>query len=128
MPPMTTTRAAAGAAVLGGLVWSVAAGLAWGGDVSAVGYAVGLLLFLLSLVGLGYGLVDRAPVWLRALVSIATPALGYAVWTTVRDAFTDDAVPVLAAGIVLLLAGAVVLATGRPAPVEAPVRGRRAAR
>ena len=125
---MNATRAAAVAAVLGGLVWVVAALIDRDGDVSPVTYAIGLLCFLLALAGLGYTLVDQAPVWLRAVVSVATPALGYGVWFTVSDAFTTDHLPVLLAGVVLLAAGGATLARHRPEPVVAPVRGRRAAR
>ena len=125
---MNATRAAAVAAVLGGLVWVVAAVIDWDGDVNPVAYGTGLVWFLLALAGLGYTLVDHAPVWLRAVVSVATPALGYGVWFTVNDAFTTDHLPVLLGGIGLLAAGGATLARHRPEPVAAPVRGRRAAR
>ena len=128
---MPVSRAASGAAVLGGLVWVVAALLDLGEDVNPVAYAVGLLCLLLALAGLGYALVERAPVWLRAVVSVATPLLGYGVWFTVADAFTTDALPVLVGGVALVAVGALVLWRGRdtePRPAAAPVRGRRAAR
>jgi hypothetical protein len=126
---MNVSRAAATAAVLGGLAWLVAAALAWGQDVNPTLYTIGLVGFLVALTGLGYGLVDKAPVWLRAVVSVATPLLGYGVWFTISDAFTSNYLPVLAAGLLLIAIGGVVLARSRSAePVEAPVRGRRAAR
>jgi hypothetical protein len=79
--------------------------------------------------GLGYRLVDHAPVWLRAVVTVATPLLGYGVWFTVRDAFTSDYLPVLLAGLLMVGIGGLVLARTRSAvPAKAPVRGRRAAR
>ena len=62
-------------------------------------------------------------------VSVATPLLGYGVWFTVDDAFTSSYLPVLVAGLLLAGVGGLVLARGRDAaPVDAPVRGRRAAR
>ena len=126
---MSVSRTAATAAVLGGLVWLVAAALDWGQDVNPVVYTVGLVWFLLASMGLGYGLVAKAPVWLRAVVSVATPLLGYGVWFTISDAFTSNYLPVLAAGLLLVAVGVLVLARGWGAePVETPVRGRRAAR
>jgi len=127
---MNVSRTAAMAAVLGGLVWLVAAALDWGQDVNPVVYTIGLVWFLVALMGLGYGLVDKAPVWLRAVVSVATPLLGYGVWFTISDAFASNYLPVLAAGLLLVAIGGLVLARRRSAePVAAaPVRGRRAAR
>ena len=90
---MSVSRAAGMAAVLGGLVWLVAAALDWGRDVNPVVYTVGLVWFLVASMGLGYGLVDKAPVWLRAVVSVATPLLGYGVWFTISDAFTARSRP-----------------------------------
>ena len=126
---MNVSRTAAMAAVLGGLVWLVAAALDWGQDVNPVVYTVGLVWFLVALMGLGYGLVDKAPMWLRAVVSVATPLLGYGVWFTISDAFSSNYLPVLVAGLLLVAVGGLVLARSRRAePAEAPVRGRRAAR
>ena len=126
---MNVSRTAAMAAVLGGLVWLVAAALDWGQDVNPVVYTIGLVWFLVALLGLGYGLVDKAPVWLRAVVSVATPLLGYGVWFTISDAFASNYLPVLAAGLLLVAIGGLVLVRSRSAePVAAPVRGRRAAR
>jgi hypothetical protein len=126
---MNVTRATAGAAVLGGLVWVVGAALAWGQDVSAVATALGLLGLLVALAGVGYSLVETAPVWLRAVVSAATPLLGYGVWATLVAAFDDSALPVLLSGLVMLAVGGTAWARGREtAPADAPVHGRRAAR
>ena len=127
---MFVSRATSGAAVLGGLVWVVAALLDLGEDVNPVAYALGLLGFLLALAGLGYGLVEHAPAWLRAVVSVATPLLGYGVWFTVAEAFTASSTSVLVAGVVLAAVGGLMLWRGRNAEPTAtvPVRGRRAAR
>jgi hypothetical protein len=126
---MNVTRATAGAAVLGGLVWVVGAALAWGQDVGAVATALGLLGLLVALAGVGYSLVETAPVWLRAVVSAATPLLGYGVWATLVAAFDDSALPVLLSGLVMLAVGGTAWARGREtAPADAPVHGRRAAR
>src|SRR5690349_761416 len=122
---MNVTRATAGAAVLGGLVWAVGAALAWGQDVGAVVTALGLLGFLVALAGVGYSLVETAPVWLRAVVSVATPLLGYGVWATLVAAFDDSALPVLLSGLVMLAVGATAWARARETTsADAPVRGR----
>jgi hypothetical protein len=82
---------------------------------------------VLSLAAGGYALVATAPVWLRLIVMVATPALGYMIWITLRAAFTTDHVPVLVVGVGMVAAGLIGLGRARPAP-QAPVRGRRAAR
>ena len=126
---MDASRAAFGAALLSGLVWVVAGALAWGGDVNPLVYAVGLVGFVVAFAAFGYTLVDHAPVWLRSVVSVATPALAYMVWIAVSDPFASDYLPALVAGLALLVVGAVGLARGRSERIAAaPVRGRRAAR
>ena len=126
---MSVSRAAAVAAVLGGLVWMVSAVVDWGRDVNPVVSTVGLVWFVLALVGTGYSLVAHAPVWLRAVVSVATPLLGYGVRFTLLDAFRASSLPVLLSGLLMLAAGGLTLARARDAgPVDAPVHGRRAAR
>jgi hypothetical protein len=125
---MNATRAAALAAVLGGLVWVIAALLDWQQDVHPVAYAAGLVWLLVSLAALGYALVEKAPVWLRAIVCVATPALGYAVWFTVRDAFDTDWLPVLVAALLMLGIGAVTLVRSRPEAAAQPVHPHRAVR
>jgi hypothetical protein len=125
---MNPTRAAALAAVLGGLVWVVAALVDWGENANPVVYGVGLVWFLLALAAMGYVLVEKAPVWLRAVVCVATPALGYAVWATVREAFDTDHLPMLVAGLGMLAVGALTVARSRSAAVEQPVHGHRATR
>jgi hypothetical protein len=128
MSSMNVTRAAALAAVLGGLVWVVAAAVDQGGNVNPTLRGVGLLCVLAALAASGYALVPTAPLWLRALVCLATPALGYAVWATVRDAFDTNSLPVLAGGLVALAIGGLVLARTRGDEVDPPVHGHRASR
>ena len=125
---MNVTRAAAIAAVLGGLVWVAAAVVDWGGDVNPVVYGVGVVWVLLALAGVGYHLVDTAPLWLRGVVCLATPLLGFGVWFTITELFAADYLVVLVGGLALLGSGGAVLARTRPEPAEAPVHGRRAAR
>jgi hypothetical protein len=125
---MNATRAAALAGVLGGLVWAVAAVIGWGGDVNHVVYVVGLVWLVVALCVLGYGLVDHAPMWLRAVVSVATPALGLVVWVAVLNGFDTDHLPVLAAGIAMLAVSGVALTRSGPREVGSPVGGHRAAR
>ncbi|NUS52176.1 MAG: hypothetical protein HOQ22_14195 [Nocardioidaceae bacterium] len=120
------------AAILGGLVWIVGGVLGWGANVNPVAYLVGLGWFLVAFAAFGYTLVDHAPVWLRGIVSLATPALAYVVWMSVTDAFATDSPPALGAGLLLLVVGAVAMGRGgrstAAAPAHVPVRGRRAAR
>ncbi len=132
---MNTTRAGSLAAVFGGLVWLGAAILAGDGDVAGPALGVGLVGFLVAFAALGYSLVDHAPGWLRAVVSVATPALALTVWTAFSDAFAEDRLPVLVAGLLgLVVALPLLLRDRRRAQRSAadgrtrPVHGRRAAR
>jgi hypothetical protein len=106
-------RVAALAALLGGATWVVAAVLGWDGDAQRATYDAGLVLGVLALAAGGYTLVDHAPVWLRLLVTVATAALGYVVWVSVVDAFTEDHLPVLLAGAVMVVVGVATLALRR---------------
>jgi hypothetical protein len=128
---MTASRWGSIAALLGGVAWVVSAILGWGGEQEQTSYLVGLALVVVALAFGGYSLVATAPVWLRAVVSLATPALGYTVWLTVMDSVTPGYLPVLIGGVVLVVAGGIGLGRGaqrndRPEPP--PTRGRRAAR
>lgn len=126
---MTSGRAASIAAVLGGLVWVAAAALDWGDDVNPIAYLVGLVWFVVSLAALGYSLTAKAPVWLRGIVSLATPALGFMVWVTLRDPFLTNDLPVGVAGVMMVASGVRGVRRAKPkVRREAPVRGRRAAR
>jgi drug/metabolite transporter (DMT)-like permease len=122
------------AAFLGGVAWLASAVVDWGVEPETRSYVAGLVLLVICLAGAGYALVATAPAWLRALVTVATPALGYSVWLVVRDAAGPDHLTLAVAGSVLVLAGAWGLVrrrTPRTAPEpgpQPPVRGRRAAR
>lgn len=129
---MTLSRLGSVAAILGGLVWIAAAVLAWGEDaVGSVLHVVGFALLVVAFATMGYALVATAPLWLRAVVTVATPALGAMLWLTLRDAVDEPYVAVMVGGVLLLLGGGIGL--GRAAPAgrgepDASVRGRRAAR
>jgi hypothetical protein len=130
---MTVSRVGAVAAVLGGLLWIVAGALAWGDDtINQPLYVAGLVLLLVAFLALGYALVATAPVWLRAVVTLATPALGLMVWLILRDSLSEYVASVTG-GVLLLAGGGIALLRGRSATAGTPqppppARGRRAAR
>ncbi len=125
---MSVRKGASAAAVLSGLLWVAAAVLGWDGDAQGTLFTAGLVLFVLALAALGYSLVATAPVWLRAVVTVATPALGYMVWITVRDAFGTDHLPVLGFGALLLVAGVIGLSRSRDEASPKVAGGHRARR
>ncbi len=129
---MSVSRWGSVAALLGGLAWVVSAVLGWGEDPEQVSYLLGLALLVVALAAAGYSLVATAPVWLRAVVTLATPALGFTVWLVVLDSVSTGSVAVALAGVVLLVGGGIGLGrtSGRTREErpEPPVRGRRAAR
>ncbi|MGZ5417797.1 MAG: hypothetical protein ACXWDI_11505 [Nocardioides sp.] len=128
---MSVSRLGSVAALLGGLVWVAAAVLSWGDDELNRGlYLAGLVLLVASFAALGYSLVATAPVWLRAVVTIATPLLGLMVWLILRDSIPADYVAAVVGGVLLFLGGGIALsrAGSAPAKAEPPARGRRAAR
>jgi hypothetical protein len=113
---MTPRVLAALLAVLGGVLLVVAGGLAflaqesrgWHGAMAVVGYAATLAALAL----MGYGLVERAPVWLRIIVSVAVPLLLASVWQVVDQAIDDRFAGWKGPAFSHLLAGAIVLVTG----------------
>jgi hypothetical protein len=130
---MSVSRIGAVGAVLGGLVWIVAAVLSWGDeDLNQSLYVAGLALLVLAFAALGYALVATAPVWLRAVVTIATPLLGVMVWLILRDSLPSDYLSAMVGGVLLLVGGGIALGRSRgeapPAKPEPPAHGRRAAR
>ncbi len=132
--PMTVSRVGAVAAVLGGLLWIVAGALGWGDDALNQGlYVAGLALLVAAFAALGYALVATAPVWLRVVVTIATPALGLMVWLILRDSVPSEYVAAVTGGVLLLVGGGIALGRSRSSAPESPeppppARGRRAAR
>lgn len=129
---MRASKWASVAAIASGLAWIASAVLNWGGDPGELSYWGGLGLLLLSLAFGGYALVATAPIWLRAIVTLATPALGYTLWLVIWDSVSSGYVVVVVAGVVLIAAGAIGFARpgpdGRAQPDPPPTRGRRAAR
>lgn len=119
-------------AILGGLVWIVAAVVSWGDDeLNPALYVAGVVLLVAAFAALGYSLVATAPVWLRAVVTVATPLLGLMVWLILRDSIPADYVAAVVGGVLLLVGGGIALGRGSgtpPAAPEKPVHGRRAAR
>jgi hypothetical protein len=133
---MTVSRLGSVAAVLGGLVWILVAALAWGDeDPGGVLYLVGYALLLVAGAAMGYSLVAKAPVWLRAVVTVANAALGAMLWLILDDSLSPGSLALLVGGVLLLVGGGIGLSrssgpgsTDRPPPPPPPARGRRAAR
>lgn len=127
---MSASRIASVGAVLGGLVWIVAAVKDWGGAADrSLAYLAGMAILGVAMAAAGYALVATAPVWLRMVVMFATPALGYMVWITVEQALDGrDYLAVVGAGALMVLAGGIGLTQTHVEKPEPVVRGRRAAR
>ncbi len=150
---MDPRRIASTAAVIGGGGWLLKVFLIWGNGgentgTGPVGYLslIGWVAFALALGAAGYTLVERAPVWLRGVVALATPMLVLMVWELLDQvvksvypgtSWLRDEVSVIIAGVIAVLMG--LWGFGRHRPYEdyeeeheeqppAPVRGRRAAR
>lgn len=144
---MDPRRIASIAAVVGGVGWLAKVLLIWlsGGENTDEGAVaildiVGWAAFAVALAAAGYTLVERAPVWLRGVVAVATPLLVLMVWMLLDQGvkgvyggeswFRDEVSVLVAAGIALLM-GLWGFSKHRPEPVEKPkppARGRRAAR
>lgn len=126
---MTVSRLGSVAAVLGGVAWIVAALLGWGDEtLSEPLYLGGFALLVAAFTALGYALVATAPLWLRAVVTLATPILGAMVWLILADAIPQAYVAAVVGGVLLLIGGGIGLSRAG-APGHAPSRrGRRAAR
>lgn len=111
---MTPRFVAAALGGVGGLLLAVAGVLAflareeagWHGVLAAVGYVATVAALLV----VGYGLVSRAPVWLRAIVSVAFPLLIASVWQVVVQAIDDGVDGWKAPATSHLLGGVIVLA------------------
>jgi hypothetical protein len=136
---MTSRRVASIAAVLGGLGWLVKVALIWAGggedaDRGLVGvmFVAGLVCIVVALGAAGYTLVRTAPAWLRAVVTVAVPALVLVVWQmldqAVKAVYTDegwlrDELNVILAALVAVAAGVWALTlrqAASPEPTERP--------
>lgn len=141
---MDPRRLASVAAVLGGVGWLVKVGLIWanggtntGDGLVGVMFLVGLAGLVVALAAAGYTLVETAPVWLRAVVTVATPLLVMMVWQmldrAIKAVYTDetwvrDEVNIVLGGVVALVLGLWGLRRGRPDRPARPIGGHRAAR
>lgn len=143
---MDPRRIASVAAVVGGVAWLVKVVLVWLGDGDsgsapvAIAEYVGWVGLFVALAAAGYTLVEKAPVWLRAVVAVATPLLVLMVWLLVDqaaramlsgDGWLREELSTLIAAVVALVLGLWGFRRRRPAGPAGdppPVRGRRAAR
>jgi hypothetical protein len=137
---MDARRTASAAAVVGGLGWLAGVALTWvEGTDPALGHAasvLGLVGLVVALAAAGYTLAEQAPVWLRAVVVVATPLLVVAVWVLLDEGvravypgegWLADEVTRLLTAVVALLAGAWGLRGRRGGSQAAPGAGHRAA-
>lgn len=143
---MDPRRIASVAAVLGGSAWLLHVGLVatssdHSTDPALVGYTevLGWAFLALALGAAGYTLVEKAPVWLRGVVAVATALLVLMVWMLLdqgiksvlsSDSWLQEQLSLLIAGFIALLMGFWGFTRHRPPPAAAapPARGRRAAR
>jgi hypothetical protein len=135
------------AAVVGGVGWVTKGVLVGVGAGSGAGSGIeemarlaqlgGLVLLVSSLAAAGYLLVQTAPVWLRAVVTVAVPLLVLAVWEVVRsglqavypsEGWLRDELPALVGGSLAILLGLWGLRRRRPEHAVEPDEGRRATR
>lgn len=144
---MDARRVASTAAVVGSVGWLTRVGLAWANgvegtdpDLAAALDVAGFVGLGLALAAAGYTLVEKAPGWLRALVTVATPLLVLMVWMlgdqAVRALYPDDTwlrdeLSVIAAALVGLVLGLWGFRRRRrddSSGAATPPHGRRAAR
>jgi hypothetical protein len=108
------------AAVVGGVGWvtkGVLVGVGAGPgaeELASLAYLGGLVLLVTALAAAGYRLVETAPVWLRAVVTVAVPLLVLAVWELVRDGLqaVNPAEGWLRAELPALLGGSLAVVLG----------------
>jgi peptidoglycan/LPS O-acetylase OafA/YrhL len=135
---MRTSKIAAFAAILAGLVWIASGALSWDKvgltDSSTTLWWTGLGLFALASALTGYSSVTNSPIWLKALVFLGAAAVGGSV-VSMLDTEMDNAHLVIAVlGAVVLVLGLIGLLVGRGGALvdetlpEPPKHGRRAAR
>ncbi|HET6625542.1 MAG TPA: hypothetical protein VFG63_04070 [Nocardioidaceae bacterium] len=141
---MRASKIASAAALLGGVAWLTEVALVWanGGDHSdgppGVVHLIGIVVLAIALLAAGYATVATAPVWLRAVVSVAVLLLGWIIYASIDTAargasdgggWLGDELGVLICAVVAVVAGGLGLARSRSAP-PAPQRagGHRATR
>ncbi len=134
---MRTSKIAALAALVTGLVWISSGLLSWGevglsADSTQVWWA-GVGVFALTSALTGYTGVTNSPVWLRVIVFVCAGALGGSVVASFDTDLDQAPVAVAAAGGVVLLLGLIGLLVGwgrRRSEADGPEHrgGRRAAR
>ncbi|HSE72109.1 MAG TPA: hypothetical protein VLA97_15205 [Nocardioidaceae bacterium] len=131
---MRASRVAAIAALAGGVAWLASAFTNVGvdqfsaGGLGLVTLSAGYAAFALATAAAGYSLVDKAPLWLRLVVSLALLLLAAMVWSLVVQALDSDWLCAMLGGVSGVLFAVVVLARSRRVQAPVPVRGRRAAR
>ncbi|HSE10339.1 MAG TPA: hypothetical protein VLB29_16880 [Nocardioidaceae bacterium] len=146
---MDPRRIASIFAVLGGVGWLAKVFLIWrsGGETESLlvwGLAVaGWAAFAVALGAAGYTLVEKAPVWLRGVVAVATALLVLMLWqlldqgikaTYDGETWLRDELSVVVAALIALGMGFWGFSRRRPEPpsrsrrAAPPARGRRAAR
>ena len=112
-------------------MWILVAALAWGDeDPGGVLYVVGYALLLVAGAAMGYSLVAKAPVWLRAVVTVANAALGAMLWLILDDSLSPGSLALLVGGVLLLVGGGIGLSrsSGPGSPDKAPPPGTRSSR
>lgn len=137
---MTPSKIASVAALVGGLGWLAKVTLVWtNGGTNTESGAVGVMFFvglagvLVALAAGGYALVATAPIWLRAVVSVALPLLVLMVWQlldgVVKALYTENSwlrgeLNILLAAVVAVVLGLLGLQRARGARASArPSRG-----
>jgi hypothetical protein len=145
---MDPRRIASIAAVLGGVGWLAKVFLIWrsGGEDTELASQLALFgwaMLALALMAAGYTLVEKAPVWLRGVVAVATALLVLMLWqlldqgikaTYEGESWLRDELSVAIAGLIAVVMGLWGFTRHRPEPPQRnrkatpPPRGRRAAR
>ena len=147
---MDPRRIASIAAVLGGVGWLAKVFLLWldGGEETDASLVSELALFgwallALALMAAGYTVVEKAPVWLRGVVAVATALLVLMLWqlldqgikaTYDGETWIREELSVAVAGVIAVIMGLWGFGRHRPEPQQRsrraapPARGRRAAR
>ena len=133
---MRASKIASLTALIVGVAWLLKVILIWAGGgantdggLVAVSYFVGVAALAVALLTGGYAVVARAPVWLRAVVSVATLLLGWILFTSIdsaakgvysADGWFRDELGILICALVALVVGGIgfrrVKAAAPPVP------------